>query len=61
MSTWPATSRLTRYPLLRRLYPNVGISSGDLARAMVRAGLYGTNEKEHPVLENRGIRELVNQ
>jgi hypothetical protein len=46
------------YPLLRRLYPNIGISSEGLARAMVLAGLYGTSENENPVLENRDIRSL---
>lgn len=44
------------YPLLRRLYPNIGISSEDLAAAMVHAGLYGTGENENPVLENKDIR-----
>jgi uncharacterized protein YbjT (DUF2867 family) len=52
--------RMTRvlYPVLRRLYPNIGISSEDLARAMVHAGLYGTGENENPVLENKDIRAL---
>ncbi len=44
------------YPLLRRLYTNIGISSEDLARAMVHAGLYGTGENKNPVLENKDIR-----
>ena len=44
------------YPLVRRLYPNIGITSEDLARAMVHAGQYGTGENENPVLENRDIR-----
>ena len=47
------------YPLVRRLYPNIGISSEDLARAMVHAGLYGTGENKNPVLENRDIRSMV--
>lgn len=46
------------YPLLRRVYPNIGISSDDLASAMVHAGLYGTGEKGNPVLENRDIRSM---
>jgi len=46
------------YPLLRRLYPNMGISSEDLAAAMVHAGLYGTGEKENPILENKDIRSM---
>jgi uncharacterized protein YbjT (DUF2867 family) len=46
------------YPLLRRIYPNIGISSEDLAAAMVHAGLYGTGENENPVLENRDIRSM---
>ena len=46
------------YPLLRRIYPNLGISSEDLAAAMVYAGLYGTGEIENPVLENKDIRSM---
>ena len=38
------------YPLVRRLHPNIGISSEDLAAAMVQAGLYGTDENEDPIL-----------
>lgn len=47
------------YPLIRRIYPNVGVPSRDLARAMVHAGLHGTPEHDDPVLENRDIRALV--
>ena len=46
------------YPLLRRIYPNLGISSEDLAAAMVYAGLYGTGEIGNPVLENKDIRSM---
>jgi len=46
------------YPLLSRLYPNIGISSEDLAAAMVHAGLYGTGENDNPVLENKNIRSM---
>jgi uncharacterized protein YbjT (DUF2867 family) len=46
------------YPLVRRLYPNIGISSEDLAAAMVHAGLYGTGENEGPILENKDIRSM---
>ncbi len=55
------TYRITRalYPLLRRVYPNIGIASDDLARAMVHAGLHGTGAHENPVLENRDIRALA--
>jgi uncharacterized protein YbjT (DUF2867 family) len=49
------------YPLVRRIYPNIGISSEDLAAAMVRASLYGTGENENPVLENKDIRSLSQQ
>ena len=49
------------YPLLRRLYPNIGISTEGLAAAMVHAGLYGTGENENPVLENKDIRFLDQQ
>jgi hypothetical protein len=65
---YPVTSRkepnlvytITRflYPLLRKIYPNIGISSEDLAAAMVRTGLYGTGEKDNPVLENKDIRSM---
>ena len=44
------------YPLLRHVYPNIGIASEDLARAMVRAGLYGAGKSENPILENKNIR-----
>ena len=46
------------YPLVRRIYPNIGISSEDLANAMVHAGLYGTGENENPILENKDIRAM---
>jgi hypothetical protein len=46
------------YPLVRRIYPNIGISSEDPARAMVNAGLHETGENENPVLENRDIRSM---
>jgi uncharacterized protein YbjT (DUF2867 family) len=46
------------YPLVRRLYPNIGISSENLAAAMVHAGLYGTGENEGPILENKDIRSM---
>lgn len=47
------------YPLVRRIYPNIGIASDDLARGMVHAGLHGTGAHQSPVLENRDIRALV--
>lgn len=47
------------YPLVRRIYPNIGIPSDDLARAMVHAGLHGTGAHESSVLENRDIRALA--
>ena len=46
------------YPLVRRLYPNIGISSEDLAAAMVHAGLYGTRENKNQILENKDIRSM---
>ena len=46
------------YPFLRRIYPNIGISSEDLAAAMVHAGLYGIGENDNPVLENKDIRSM---
>ena len=47
------------YPLLNRLYPNIGISSENLTRAMVHTGFQGAGEHENPILENRDIRALV--
>ncbi len=49
------------YPILRRVYPNIGIPSENLAAAMVHSGLYGTGENENPVLENKDIRYLDEQ
>ncbi len=46
------------YPLLRRVYPNIGVSSEDLAAAIVQTGLNGMGENPNPVLENRDIRNL---
>ncbi len=53
--------RITRalWPVLRRVYPNIGLSSEDLARAMVHAGIHGTGDHVDPVLENRDIRRLA--
>jgi len=47
------------YPVLRRIYPDIGVASDDLARTMLHAGLYGTGKREGPVLENRDIRALA--
>jgi uncharacterized protein YbjT (DUF2867 family) len=47
------------YPLAERIYPNIGVSSEDLAMAMVRAGLEGTPGFEDPVLRNKDIRALA--
>ncbi len=46
------------YPLLRRIYPNIGISSEDLAATIVQVGLYGTGSNENPILENKDIRSM---
>ncbi len=52
--------RVTRtlYPVLRRIYPNIGISSEALARAMVHAGLHGIDRHMSPILENKDIRSM---
>jgi uncharacterized protein YbjT (DUF2867 family) len=47
------------WPVARRLYPNVGISSADLAAAMLEAALHGTPGHDRPELENRDIRTLA--
>jgi uncharacterized protein YbjT (DUF2867 family) len=49
----------TLYPVLRRVLPNQVITSENLARAMLHAGLYGTGEHKEPILENRDIRALA--
>lgn len=46
------------YPFVRLVYPNIGIPSDDLARAMVRASLEGTPGYPDPILRNRDIRGL---
>ena len=46
------------YPMLGRVNPNIGIPSENLAAAMVHAGLYGTNENDNPILENKDIRNM---
>jgi len=46
------------YPLLRLIYPNIGIASEDLAAAMVHVGLYGTGDIQGPILENKDIRTM---
>jgi uncharacterized protein YbjT (DUF2867 family) len=55
------TYRIMRplYPVVRRLYPNIGISSDDLARAMLEAGISGTPGHASPILENRDIRRFA--
>ena len=47
------------YPFVRRIYPNIGVTSEKLAAAMVHAGLYGTGEHDAPLLENRDIRSIT--
>lgn len=47
------------YPVVRRIYPNVGIGSTDLARAMLHAALEGTPGHDDPILENQDIRDLA--
>jgi hypothetical protein len=49
------------YPVLHRISPNIGISSEDLAQAMVRVGLDDSLAGNSPVLENRDIRKVVSQ
>jgi uncharacterized protein YbjT (DUF2867 family) len=47
------------WPVARRLYPDLGIASDDLARAMVHAAIHGTGGHANRVLENRDVRELA--
>jgi uncharacterized protein YbjT (DUF2867 family) len=63
---YPVTSRkepnmmysLMRFlwPVLKLVYPNGGISSEDLAKAMVKAGFEGAGKS---ILENKDIRALI--
>lgn len=46
------------YPVLRFIYPNIGITSEDLARAMVQVGLGNQAIGSNPILENKDIREV---
>jgi hypothetical protein len=57
------TYRIMRslYPVVRHLYPNIGVSSEDLARVMLNAGLNGTPGHASPILENRDIRRLAGE
>ncbi|MFC1608338.1 hypothetical protein ACFL47_10250 [Candidatus Latescibacterota bacterium] len=51
--------KLTRWlykPILSRIYPNIGISSADFARAMVETGFHGG---EKTICENKDIRNIV--
>lgn len=44
------------YPLLRRVYPNIGVDSESLARQMLDAALWGTPGHSSAIIENREIR-----
>jgi uncharacterized protein YbjT (DUF2867 family) len=47
------------YPVFRLLFPNQVIRADDLARAMVDVAVWGTEEREGPIFENRDIRAMV--
>lgn len=47
------------YPLIRRIHPNIGLSSDELARAMVETGLDGGRAGGKSILENRYIKEAA--
>jgi len=47
------------YPMFRVLFPNQVIRADDLARAMVDVTVYGTEERQNVVFENRDIRGSV--
>ena len=49
------------YPTLKHVIPNMGISSEDLAWAMLESALVGTGEHTDPVLENRDIRAMASR
>jgi nucleoside-diphosphate-sugar epimerase len=46
------------YPVIRRIYPNIGVPSEDLARVMVHAGIHGSKGYDNPILENKDIRSM---
>jgi uncharacterized protein YbjT (DUF2867 family) len=50
---------LSGYPVARRIYPNIGIASDDLARAMVHTGVHGLAGQGDVVLEHHTIRALA--
>ncbi len=47
------------WPILRTVYPNIGLPSRDLALAMVHGALDGTGDPANTTLENADIRALV--
>jgi len=47
------------YPIARRLYPNIGIASDDLAKAMLASALNDASGQIPETLENRDIRALA--
>ncbi len=49
------------YPLVHAFGPNFSITSEQLGRAMVEAGLHGTKDHVDPVLENRDILAVVGE
>jgi uncharacterized protein YbjT (DUF2867 family) len=57
--TLPYKILRTLYPVLRRVYPNVGATSEEVARVMVDVGLNGAPGHPSPILENRDIRVLA--
>ena len=46
------------WPVAQWIYPNVGVTSEQLAAAMLQVGLHGTPGHAGPVLENRDIRAV---
>lgn len=49
--------RVLYKPILSKVYPNIGLSSGQLAKAMVTIGLFGGDKVFY---ENRDIKEINN-
>ncbi len=47
------------YPVFRLLFPNQVIRADDLARSMIDVAVFGTEEHQGPVFENRDIRAMV--
>ena len=56
-NTFYKITRLLYKPFLSKVFPNIGLSSEELAKAMIKAGFEGSNQI---IYENREIKNIVN-